>query len=569
MSNTTRPWRFYGREKSKKNLKQSLGFFREPDKRTFSAIRVSGRRRVGKTRLIEEVLKEDPASWPFIYYEVPDKEGMDFEDYTLDKVIVDLQKLAERAGFPDIMDQLPLPLDHPHYTDWSKCEDFLFELMQKNVVLVLDEFHLSVHLELNIPVKKAIDRILKNFDIRFPGKIILTGSHQQKFDRMFERDASFHGRVSSGVHLEQWSLRTIMDMASEQGLLARPNQFLTLWTAYGGMPSHWQRYCTADKYSHLHKIEDMDEWRQAFLDIERDNLVTVKGERFDDRAFVELQPIHRDILLWIAENHPNKGLRAADVARGFEFGNEDIIYKNLDFLRDRLKLMDTIWPIDKVDKCKWLITDNNTVFQLNVFREIFKTRKHTRKPGFGLRDPDKPDQSTDTPLDRLKTLEGHALERITAEYFETLAGMQWVRPSVEHGGFRGDMDIMAIRWEDNENVLYLAEAKRNTRSFRSITDIRKYQDAFLNSLSKEADNAEELDKLRHLNCRRFLVAPHFTDQKRLDIEKDGTFEILDIPKMARGLGFDPAPMIKPESPPEPKMEDEHTPEPPKSSSLRP
>ena len=261
MSNTTRPWRFYGREKSKKNLKQSLGFFMEPDKRTFSAISVSGRRWVGKTQLIEEVLKEDPYHVPFIIYEVPDKQKKEYKDYTLDKVIVDLQKLAAQAGFPDIMDQLPLPLDHPHYTDWSKCEDFLFELMQKNMVLVFDEYHLSVHLELNIPVIKAINRVRKEFDIVFPGKIILTGSHQQKFDKLFERDAALHGRITSGVRLEQWSLRTTMEMASEQGLLARPSQFLTLWTAYGGMPSHWKRYCTEAKHRNLHTMNNMNEWR--------------------------------------------------------------------------------------------------------------------------------------------------------------------------------------------------------------------------------------------------------------------------------------------------------------------
>ncbi len=84
-------------------------------------------------------------------------------------------------------------------------------------------------------------------------------------------------------------------------------------------------------------MNNMNEWRQALLDIERENLVSMKGERFDGRAFIELRPEHRDILLWIAENHPNKGLRVGDVARGFELVNEDFIYKNLDFLWDRLK----------------------------------------------------------------------------------------------------------------------------------------------------------------------------------------------------------------------------------------
>lgn len=103
----------------------------EPDKRTFSAISVSGRRWAGKTQLIEEVLKEDLYSVPFIIYEVPDKKKTEYKDYTLDDALVDLEKLAEQAGFADIIDQLPLPLDRPYYTAWSKREGFLFILMQK------------------------------------------------------------------------------------------------------------------------------------------------------------------------------------------------------------------------------------------------------------------------------------------------------------------------------------------------------------------------------------------------------------------------------------------------------
>lgn len=82
MSNATRLWRFYGRAKAKKNLKESLGFFMEPDQRTFSAIGVSGRRWVGETHLIKEVLKEDPYNVLFIIYEVPDKQKKEYKDYT-------------------------------------------------------------------------------------------------------------------------------------------------------------------------------------------------------------------------------------------------------------------------------------------------------------------------------------------------------------------------------------------------------------------------------------------------------------------------------------------------------
>ena len=175
-----------------------------------------------------------------------------------------------------------------------------------------------------------------------------------------------------------------MDMATDQGLLARPSKFLTLWTAYGGMPSHWQRYCTSDDYSHLHIIENMNEWRQAFLDIERDNLVSVKGERFDDRAFIELQDIHRRILLWVAEHHFVKGARVGDIARAPRFQNAEdqkelgdahAIREKMLFFCERLNLMELKKSLDGRDVDRWQITDNNTLFQLHVFKEILASPK--------------------------------------------------------------------------------------------------------------------------------------------------------------------------------------------------
>ena len=297
--------------------------------------------------------------------------------------------------------------------------------------------------------------------------------------------------------------------------------------------------------------------------------MSVKGERFDDRVYIELQPEHRDLLLWVAKFHPNKGLRIKDIAREGVFGNAVDIQKNMEFFLDRLKLMNSFGHLDKLDQeknFKWYITDNNTLFQLNVFREMFKPMNHTRNRILNYKNPDDLSKSTDSPLDRIKTLEGHSLERMAREYFETLSNMKWAIPSVEHSKFKGDMDIMGLRWEDNENVLYLADAKRNTGSFKELAEIRAYQDEFMNTLPEE----EELDKLHQFKRKRFLVAPHFTEKRHLEIKKEGTFESLDIHRMARNFGFDPAPMIKPESPQETKLEDYSTPETPKSpSSMRP
>ena len=90
------------------------------------------------------------------------------------------------------------------------------------------------------------------------------GSHQQKFDAMWESTAPLFQRNDGYIRLHQWKLSTVMEMAAEQGILESPGRFLALWTAFGGMPRNWERYCIGQRYAHLHDIEDQKAWRKAF-----------------------------------------------------------------------------------------------------------------------------------------------------------------------------------------------------------------------------------------------------------------------------------------------------------------
>ncbi len=557
MTDTKRPWRFYGRQESKRLLKQALGLATKPYEQGFSMVRVRGRRWVGKTQLVKEIQNDAPTDWPFIYYEVPDKQKREFRHYSLEKVIEDLLKLAELAGFPEISDRLTLPVEHPHYTDWSKCEDLLLNLMRKGVILVLDEFDHAVPLELTIPVKRAVDVINKEHGQGYAGQMVVMGSHQQKFDDLFASDAPFYGRDSSVISLEQWSLRTVLEMATDQGILTRPDQFLTLWTAYGGMPSHWKRYCTGKTYAHLRTVENIDVWRRNFLEIEEYNLWSSKYERFDDRAYVELKPEHSELLLWIAQNHLKKGVKVKDIAIEGTFGNEKDINEKMVFFQNKLKLMDMVRPFDRKDFGKWQISDNNTLFQLNVFRELFENLNRETQTDLDkiIREP----SFKETPILRLETLEGAALERLTAKYYEAMGDTRWVRSSVEQGGFDGDIDIMAIMFVDGQGVLYLVDAKRNAEKYvteyRDKTmEVKTRQDNFMNALP---DN-DTMKTLRQMERKRVLVSTHFDAKKRKAIEKGGDFNTLDIPEMAREYGFDPGPVLvlKGTSDDEPEVDNE-------------
>ena len=134
----------------------------------------------------------------------------------------------------------------------------------------------------------------------------MMGSHQQQLLRMFHSDQPLYGRATSTVRLHPWSAGTVLEMASEQGFLRHPARFLTLWSAYGGVPKHWHRFASSNRTAKLRDFTlwpDDSAWRRAFLDDER-RLLADPEERFDNAAYVELAPQTREVLLWLARNCP-------------------------------------------------------------------------------------------------------------------------------------------------------------------------------------------------------------------------------------------------------------------------
>jgi len=212
-----------------------------------------------------------------------------------------------------------------------------------------------------------------------PGKIVIMGSHQQKIDDQFKSNAALYQRDDNHVRLQHWTLPITMAMAAEQGILADPGKFLTLWTAYGGMSRNWERYCIGPRYTHLHGINDEISWRKAFLAVEHEVL---KGpmERFDDRAFIELDEQHRDLLLWIGRG-PVKGQYLHEAPKQLRTGAEK--QKSVHVLSRWHELLKTKAPVMTRNFPRWVMADNNTRMQINVFRELVSSprTKETDHPG--------------------------------------------------------------------------------------------------------------------------------------------------------------------------------------------
>ncbi len=524
-----KPWPFYGRKKEVTTLQNGLDLAKAKNIRLFQALRVRGKRGVGKTQLLYEMQKHAPTDGPIIINQLPDP--VQYQNPVVE-LTSRVMKEASRIGGGDIKVRLQNLLSHRG--EWDTDRMFFMEvlkaLLKAGAVVVLDEFHLGQGLGLPGDVRQVIDEAARSRE-NFPGKLVMMGSHQQKFDDMFSADQPLHGRVDDTVLLQPWCLKTIMTMADEQGILASPDKFLTLWTAYGGMPRHWERYCRQNRYAHLHGIENDKDWRQAWLAVEHGVVANDGRERWHAKAWVELPKDHRFLLIWIGQNKP-KGVKLNQIPKELGSYNEKLSIMN--DLRDWTGLVELNRPLGEQSPAKWYITDPNTLFQINVFREMVPIKDD--QPAVSVSGTVLGPSDGPRFLARMETLEGDSLEQLATAWLAAKEGVTWSGSRVWHPRFDSDIDSMATSMGDGPKVVWLGSCKRSEVS-HSPTETRTKQDIFMECLIKSAgqEKEESAELLLKAELKRLLISPSFSPGYRERFGKEG-FEIVDIPAMA--LSFD-------------------------------
>ena len=520
-------WRFYGREEELAKVRRSLQL-NDPDGRVFVARVLLGRRGIGKSALLAEAAKGLPAAPPFLTVQLP--EG------GRDDCLGALEAGIRAAGIGPLMEDMSAdPLNR-----WSTANsqgrftDIVSHLIEKGVIVCLDEFHNARKASIESPLKLMIDHFVGrplSGAKRPPGKLVLTGSHQQHLLRMLESDAPLHLRTTPLLLLRQWPLSTTFEMAAEQGLLARPGRFLTLWTAYGGLPHRWERVATDPDYAAVRDpaaVPDDREWRWEFLRAEREALEG-RYERVDDKAIIELSKDLRAALIWMSRQSARGGT-AGEIAAGAGIDGKKIDRALLD-LEGHLELVRFDQP-RFIGRNIWRIADNNTLFQLNVFRDLYPRDPRVRRP-----------VSTAEQLTWLENLEGRSLERLTEEWLAGRPGADpaeggWVESGVSFRGPSGvrELDAAALLRQENGVKLVLAECKRAARAHERGHAAEVFG-AFRESLAETGlpGLIKKADK-----TLRLLIAPGFTDSERERLELDGRFIACDIPQMALKSGVDPA-----------------------------
>ena len=241
---------FIGRKHHLEKLKKLL------KKKTASLVVVRGRRRIGKSRLIEEFAKEKR-----------------FFSFTGLAPILQTTAQSQREEFARQL-QEQVGIGGLKATDWGDLFSLLAKETSKGrVIILLDEISWMGSLDPNFlgKLKIAWDmQLSKNPKLI----LILCGSVSSWIEKNIISSTSFFGRISQKLHLEELSLPSCNKMLDALGFKGSITEKLMILSITGGVP--WYLELVNPALSAIENIKQLcfekdgilfDEFKQIFHDL--------------------------------------------------------------------------------------------------------------------------------------------------------------------------------------------------------------------------------------------------------------------------------------------------------------
>lgn len=194
---------------------QTLEQLRKREEAIF--VMVYGRRRVGKTRLLQEWAKI--SGLPVFYWEAPRT--------TADNVRSSLAREFGRWAFGEGGPRAP------RYDDWADIFRGIHQqLANRPTILIFDEFPWAVEADEGLPsyLKTAWDQLFANSQV----KLALTGSHISTMEKLLESDAPLFGRLTSKLYVRPLPFAAIKPFVPRYDAEKR----LAVYAIIGGIPDY-------------------------------------------------------------------------------------------------------------------------------------------------------------------------------------------------------------------------------------------------------------------------------------------------------------------------------------------
>ena len=421
---TRPPWGFYGRRDELGRLQEILRRGR------WFFLKVSGRRRIGKTSLIQQALAAEGRQ-KVLYIQVPDSDPAGVVSAARD--FYTLFKVAE-----------PLP------TDLRSLASSIGQLARRGFVVAIDEFqyfHRKSLFEFTSHLQLEVYRLARDAAQVRGGLIVLGSIHTEMAALLEDRGAPLFARVTNTLDVPHLDIASVLEILRAH---AEPDaeRLLLLWNLFEGVPKFYR-----DAYEEEVLGADRDELlRELFFS--SSSPLRTEAENWFLR---ELRGRYDLVLKYIAR-HP--GCSNGDIgahARSVEPESEKQVGGYLKVLRERYRMVEQLQPIfakTTARSGRYYICDN--------FLRSWLAALATHAASVNFRPLEELVQEAG---ERLADAEGHGLEKLVGTLYEERSrkGLEGFRLTHRVQGFwdRGGTEIDLVALNEGDRIVRLGTCKRS------------------------------------------------------------------------------------------------------------
>lgn len=484
-------WAFYGREQELQGLRDILS------RNRWFFVRMTGRRRIGKTTLVQQALQATPTR-PVFYVQIPDS-----------------GPAGVLSAVHDAMDTFGLAPDRfPRPDSLLAFARTVGQLVSAGHLVALDEFqyfsrkHLS---EFTSHLQASVDELSARADT-VPGGLIVLGSlHAELVALLDDRDAPLYNRTTDQLelaHLNIGSILAILDAHADRD----PERLLFLWNLFEGVPKFYrdayeQGVLASDRKTLL---AGMFFRSSSPLRTEADNwfMSELRGRYDVVLKYVARRPgcTNTDIEAHVREVSPS----TSEQAGGY-----------LKVLIDRYRMLERRLPVfAKPDarRGRYYLRDN--------FLRSWLAALHSPVSAINFRPEAGLVEQAD---ERLAQVEGHGLERLAAQLYEERSrrgvGDFSLTHRIEGYWDRKDTEIDLVAINEDDRVVRFATIKRNpARLLNDIETLQGHIDRFL-SVHR---------RFRDWRIEHVAIAPRIDQALRASLEEQGVIP-QDLTDLIEGL----------------------------------
>lgn len=465
MSNTS-PWAFYGRRHELLQMQQILR------RNRWFFLQISGRRRIGKTTLIQKALQATGID-KTLYIQIPDSDPTG--------VVAACNSYLDTFGIAERVHSL------------GELAQLIGRLAEAGYVIALDEFqyfHRKRLFDFCSLLQAEVDRLAARAD-SVPGGLIVLGSLHAEMSALLEdRAAPLFNRTTDSLELGHLDISSILEILRAHADLD-PERLLFLWSLFEGVPKFYR-----DAYEQNVLCAERREVLQRLFFSSSSPL---RNEA--DNWFLRELRGRYDMLLQYLAQHPgctNANIEAA-MAELSGPGETKQVGGYLKILSERYQMIERRLPIFAATKTRlgrYYIRDNFLRAWLSALQKPVSAVAF--RPVEIL---------LDQADERLKQVEGFALEDIAAQLYaeRSRLGIGDFPLSERIQGFwdRSDVEIDLVAVAEDERRIRFGSCKRNERKLPgSIAELKRAAERFLDAQPR----------FRHWTIEYVAIAPSIGDE---------------------------------------------------------